>query len=265
VADRHRTATRHDPGGTNRDKIHKHRTQLPSSLLMVRPDLPPDFVRILERMMAKNPDRRFPTAAAVEVALRMWAPENPDEPMDTPDDPAFAEAVARLQQTSDPSLDMGSSVEAGRSPRVIRHAIVQYLNLIPQRIQQNFARQEDPTGTTVPVTWAMQQPEDLLPRLPRFRAGESPPNAPKWVLTKRLGLGGFGEVWQAKHKLLKDRYAAFKFCLDPASQKRVIEHEMEVIDQVMKQLRHHPNIVALEEVDLNDTAPGRPRLAVVPG
>jgi serine/threonine protein kinase len=106
------------PGGTNRDKIHKHRTQLPSSLLMVRPDLPPDFVRILERMMAKNPDRRFPTAAAVEVALRMWAPDNPDEPMDTPDDPAFAEAVARLQ-VSDPSLDMGPS-DGSRSPRVIR-------------------------------------------------------------------------------------------------------------------------------------------------
>jgi serine/threonine protein kinase len=108
------------PGGTNRDKIHRHRTQLPPSLLMVRPDLPPDFVRIVERMMAKDPDRRFPSAAAVEVALRMWAPENPDEPMDTPDDPAFAEAVARLQ-SSDPSLEMGSS-DGSRSPRVIRPA-----------------------------------------------------------------------------------------------------------------------------------------------
>jgi serine/threonine protein kinase len=108
------------PGGSNRDKIHKHRTQLPPSLLMVRPDLPPDFVRIVERMMAKNPDRRFPTAAAVEVALRLWAPDNPDEPMDTPDDPAFAEAVARLEADSSP-LEMGSS-EGGRSSPLFRPA-----------------------------------------------------------------------------------------------------------------------------------------------
>ncbi len=182
---------------------------------------------------------------------------------------ALAQAAQTPSEQFEKEMRKVVANTAGNQPAEAQDAIVQYLNLIPQRIQQNFARQEDPTGTTVPVTWAMQQPEDLLPllppRLPRFRAGESPPNAPKWVLTRRLGLGGFGEVWQAKHKLLKDRYAAFKFCFDPASQKRVIEHEMEVIDQVVKQLRHHPNIVALEEVDLNDTAPGRPRLVVVPG
>jgi serine/threonine protein kinase len=106
------------PGGNNRDKIHRHRTQLPPSLLMLRPDLPSDFVRILERMMAKNPDRRFPSAAAVEVALRMWAPENAGEPMDTPNDPAYAEAVARLQAVDTPLEGSASdSVRTSRTPR----------------------------------------------------------------------------------------------------------------------------------------------------
>ena len=55
-----------------------------------------------------------PSFLANEAYLWMWSPENPDEPMDTPDDPAFAEAVARLQ-TSDPSLDMSPS-DGSRSP-----------------------------------------------------------------------------------------------------------------------------------------------------
>jgi serine/threonine protein kinase len=102
------------PGGSNREKILKHRNEYPTSLLMLQPHLPPEFVRIVERMMAKEPGRRYQTAAAVEADLRRWAPGDPSQPMDSPNDPAFAEAVARLQAV-DSSSDLRLSDDSRSS------------------------------------------------------------------------------------------------------------------------------------------------------
>jgi len=147
---------------------------------------------------------------------------------------------------------------AAAQPLAVRQALADYLTLLPIRIRQTFVRPEDPTGTTLPASWSLQMAQDLLPLLPprppRFRAGQRPPGTDKWVLVQRLGLGGFGEVWKAQHTQLKDRFSAFKFCLDPASQQRLLQHEARIINQVMTQV-DHPGIVKLLEVDYNAEAP----------
>ncbi len=40
------------------------------------------------------------------------------------------------------------------------------------------------------------------------------PNRPNWILEERLGEGGFGEVWRARHEKTKAK-RAFKFCFEP--------------------------------------------------
>ena len=91
------------PGGTNADKIHCHRTQEPVPLLHLNPALPPAFVQIVRKMMAKDPDRRYLTAKAVEADLRAWAAGEPVQPLDNPDDLDFLESVAVLQAAESPT------------------------------------------------------------------------------------------------------------------------------------------------------------------
>jgi eukaryotic-like serine/threonine-protein kinase len=91
------------PGGTNADKIHCHRTQEPVPLLHLNSELPPAFVQIVRKMMAKDPARRYATAKAVEADLRAWAAGEPVQPMDNPDDVDFLESVAVLQAAESPT------------------------------------------------------------------------------------------------------------------------------------------------------------------
>jgi ribosomal protein L7/L12 len=172
---------------------------------------------------------------------------------------ALAQAAAMSPQDFDKKVEAIVEVElAGQSPEQ-RKAATEYVKLMPARIRATFSRPEDPTGTTAPAKWTAQQPEDLLailpPRAPLFRDGDSPPEANRWILTERLGIGGFGEVWKAQGRTLKNTFTAFKFCLDPASQQRMFEHEMEIIEQVKNELVDHPHIVKLQDAYLEGPTP----------
>jgi WD40 repeat protein len=50
-------------------KLLAHREQAPPPLAASRPDLPPELIRVVERMLAKDPGRRYQTPAEVVEAL----------------------------------------------------------------------------------------------------------------------------------------------------------------------------------------------------
>jgi serine/threonine protein kinase/putative intracellular protease/amidase len=57
------------PGGSLVDKVEQHSSSQPAPLRSLRPDLPPELVAVVVRMMAKAPADRHATPAEVAVAL----------------------------------------------------------------------------------------------------------------------------------------------------------------------------------------------------
>jgi serine/threonine protein kinase len=57
------------PGGSLMQKILRHQTEEPTPLAELRPDLPAGLPALVKRLMAKRPEDRFQTPAAVALAL----------------------------------------------------------------------------------------------------------------------------------------------------------------------------------------------------
>ena len=93
----------------------------------------------------------------------------------------------------------------------------------------------------------------LLPaRPPRFRPGKPLPGKSGWVLDRLLGVGGFGEVWFAKHQQMTALSGAVKFCFNQTGKDLI--HEADLINRVMS-AGNHPNIVPLKDAHLEGDAP----------
>ncbi len=92
------------PGGTSREKMRRHRQEQPQPLQELAPDVPVGFARLVERLMAKDPAQRPPSAVAAEEELRAWAAEDSVGPLDRREDPWYGEAVSALQN-SEPSME----------------------------------------------------------------------------------------------------------------------------------------------------------------
>src|SRR5207253_105655 len=67
------------PEGNAVQKVKAHLESTPRPLKDLRPDLPVELIRVIERMMAKDPARRFQTPAEVAAALAPFlaAPPRP--------------------------------------------------------------------------------------------------------------------------------------------------------------------------------------------
>jgi len=65
------------PGGTRREKMQKHLSGTPPPVIELAPHLSPEFCRVIEAMMVKNPAERITSAGDVADRLRRWSPELP--------------------------------------------------------------------------------------------------------------------------------------------------------------------------------------------
>jgi serine/threonine protein kinase len=114
--------------------------------------------------------------------------------------------------------------------------------------------------SNVPGGTQDQEPEDrdaLARRLESsFAPGDAVPGLSSWILEHKLGGGGFGEVWLARHKWDADQKPrAVKFCTDPDAKHRLVTHEQNVVVRVMKYAGKHPNIVPLLDCNLDGEVP----------
>jgi eukaryotic-like serine/threonine-protein kinase len=66
------------PGGTLSERLVRHIFETPEPLAGKRPELPPDLISIVDRMLAKNPDDRIQTCAEVSEQLRNWLLKHAD-------------------------------------------------------------------------------------------------------------------------------------------------------------------------------------------
>ncbi len=83
----------------------------------------------------------------------------------------------------------------------------------------------------------------------RPAVGEAVPNS-RWVLERKLGEGGFGEVWLGRHRKLKEP-RVFKFCFR-ADRVRSLKRELTLFRVLKERVADHPNIVRMHDVMVDD-------------
>ncbi len=99
-------------------------------------------------------------------AMKRWQDKKRQEKQQEEVRQEFEQAAQmKLEEFERQMRQIAEDVAPDQSPEV-QEALTQYLTLIPARIRQTFCRADNLTGQTVPMTWGIRQPEDVLPLLP---------------------------------------------------------------------------------------------------
>lgn len=94
------------PGGTDVQKLIRHQTEKPYSIDELRPGIPQEVTSILNRMLEKRPEDRYPTPRHLADALDLYVnPALPSTPVpsDIAETPPVAETPVPPRRTPSPS------------------------------------------------------------------------------------------------------------------------------------------------------------------
>ena len=107
------------PDGNLIQKLLAHREKTPRPLDEIRPDVPPELARVVERMMAKSPSLRPSTPAEVVLALAPFADafKRGGQALDLPERDSAPTGVTKSDPgpTAAERLLSGSALDSGRS------------------------------------------------------------------------------------------------------------------------------------------------------
>ncbi len=152
------------PGGTAQDKIRAHRNDTPDSVLEFNPILSAEFVRLIDWLMDKRPQKRPKSAAEIARHLQAWA-----EPMaGKPPASSFAELLA---------LAEARWIEQAAAAGAVEVESIVILDADPTTAPA-------PLAVAKPVALPVARP--VLPQLPLW-----PLLLPLWVVGLAGVVGGF--------------------------------------------------------------------------
>jgi serine/threonine protein kinase len=91
------------PDGSSAQKMIWHQTREPEAVRALRPEVPEEMARVVARMMGKNPEERYQSAAEVAASLAPWCgtPATTPAAEEMPDHcPRVREAIERSARSS---------------------------------------------------------------------------------------------------------------------------------------------------------------------
>lgn len=94
------------PGGTSIEKMKRHRNAFADPVSDLNPTVPAAFAKIVDKLMEKDPARRYQSADKLREALLPWIAGDPELPLDVDPHLTESEALRQLeeQQAAQPGL-----------------------------------------------------------------------------------------------------------------------------------------------------------------
>ncbi|QEL19523.1 serine/threonine protein kinase [Limnoglobus roseus] len=101
------------PEGSVAQKLLWHQTRDPKPIAQIRPEVPPEIIRVVEKLMMKDPDERYQTPAEVMAALQEFV-QSPISPPSEKELPALSPAA--MGGTANANRQVTNAPLAGGGP-----------------------------------------------------------------------------------------------------------------------------------------------------